>query len=372
MSAYTPGCGVGNFLNDVRFALRWLRRSPGFAAVAIASFAIGIGFNTALFTAVDAVLFRPLPVREPGRLADVFTSSNHDTYATTSYPDLLDLKARNAVFEDMLGFSPMFAALNVGDHSRLVSGEIVTGNYFAMLGVDAAVGRTLTAADDRPDAPRVVMVSEAFWRREMGGDRAVVGRLVRLRGLPYTVVGVAPRSFTGMFPILSPELWVPASQAEEVTISGIQHTVPSPTGRTLLERRGSRWMFVKGRLKTGASLEQARANLALIMGALTAENPQTNRDMSISVLRSADVHVHPDANQILVTVGTGLMLLVALVMLVGCANVASMLLARATARQREIGIRLAIGASRGRLVRQLLTESLVLAALGAVAGILLA
>jgi putative ABC transport system permease protein len=363
---------VEDFLGDVRFALRWLRRSPGFTAVAIASFAIGIGFNTALFTVVDAVLFRPLPVREPARLVDVFTTSNHDQYATSSYPDFIDLKASNAVFEDMLGFSPMFGALNVGDHSRLVSGEVVTGNYFQMLGVKAAIGRTLDPSDDRPDAARAVMVSEAFWRREMAADPAVVGRQVRLRGLPYTVVGVAPRSFTGMLPIMSPELWVPTSQVEEVSVVGIQHNVPSPTGTTMLERRGSRWMFVKGRLKPGATLEQARANLDVLMRALMAANPQTNKDMAISVLRTADVHVHPDANQLLVAVGSGLMLLVGLVMLVGCANVASMLLARAAGRQREIGIRLAIGASRGRLVRQLLTESLVLASLGAMAGVVLA
>jgi len=361
-----------DFLGDVRFALRWLRRSPGFTAVAIASFAIGIGFNTALFTVVDAVLFRPLPVREPGRLVDVFTTSSHDQYATTSYPDFLDLKERNAVFEDMIGFSPMFAALNVGDHSRLVTGEVVTGNYFQMLGVKAAIGRTLTRADDRAGAPPALMISDAFWRQDLGADPHVVGRHIRLRGLPYTVVGVAPRTFTGMFPILSAQLWVPTSQVEEVSVAGIQDNVPSPTGKTMLERRGSRWMFVKGRLKPGASVEQARANLGVIMRALMAENPQTNRDRTISAVRTADVHVHPDASQLLVLAGSALMLLVGLVMLVGCANVASMLLARAAARQREIGIRLAIGASRGRLVRQLLTESLVLAVLGAAVGIALA
>jgi len=361
-----------DFLTDIRFALRWLRRSPVFTLVAVASFAIGIGFNTALFTVVDAVLFRPLPVRDPGRLVDVYTTSNHDRYATTSYLDFMDLKARNAVFDDMIGYSPMFAALNVGDHSRLVIGEVVTGNYFQVLGVKAARGRTLVPADDGGDAPRAVVVSEAFWRREMAADPNVVGREVHLRGQPFTVVGVVPRTFTGMFPILAAEMWVPTSQVEEVNVAGIQDVVPSPTGTTRLERRGTRWMFVKGRLRTGATVEQARLNLDIIMSALTAAYPQTNKDRTISALRTSDVHIHPDANQLLVTIGSALMLVVGLVLLVGCANVASMLLARAAARQKEIAIRLAIGAGRGRLLRQMLTESLVLSALGAAAGVALA
>ena len=158
-----------SFVADVRFALRWLRRSPGFTLVAIASLAIGIGFNTALFTIVDAVLFKPLPVAEPKTLVDVFTSSRATQFGTTSYPDYLDLKAQNDVFEEVAGYSPMFGALNLDNRSRLAIGEVVTGNYFQMLGVGAVRGRTIVTDDDRADAPRVAVVSQRYWMRELAG-----------------------------------------------------------------------------------------------------------------------------------------------------------------------------------------------------------
>ncbi len=147
--------------------MRWLRKSPGFTLVAVASLAIGIGFNTALFTIVDALLFKPLPVAAPDRLVDIFTSaSGFGPFSTSSYPDYLDLRAQNDVFEDIAGYSPMFAALNLDNRSRLAMGEIVTGNYFQVLGVGAALGRTLLPEDDRPGAERVAMVSNRYWRRE--------------------------------------------------------------------------------------------------------------------------------------------------------------------------------------------------------------
>ena len=152
--------------SDIRYALRWLRRSPGFALVAVASLAIGIGFNTALFTLVDALLFRPLPVERPDRLVDVFTSGGDgDQYATSSYPDLLDFKAQNQVFSDMLAYSPSLAAVKLTDRSRLAMGETVTGNYFQLLGVHAIAGRTLLPDDDRPGAPRAVVISYRLWNR---------------------------------------------------------------------------------------------------------------------------------------------------------------------------------------------------------------
>ena len=166
-----------NLSSDVRFALRWLRRSPAFTLVAVASLAIGIGFNTALFTLVDALLFRPLPVERPDRLVDVFTSGGDaDRYATSSYPDFLDFKAQNEVFTDMLGYSPTFGAMNLGDRSRLAMGEIVTGNYFQLLGVAPVVGRTLLPEDDRAGAPRVVVISYRLWTREFAASPSAVGQ----------------------------------------------------------------------------------------------------------------------------------------------------------------------------------------------------
>jgi len=358
-------------LADVRYALKWLLRSPGFAAVAVLSLGVGIGFNAALFSIVDALLFRPLPVERPERLVDVYTKGGDgDTYATNSYPDFLDFRAKNTVFSDMMGYSPSIAAVKAGDRSRMALGEIVTGNYFQLLGVTAALGRTLLPEDDKAGAPRVAVISHRLWRRDFGGDPSALGRTLLIHGQPYTIVGVAPERFTGMVPMLQPELWTAIAWVEDVEPAGIQDNVPSPTGTTRIDRRGQRWLFVKGRLKDGETGARANAEIALIMNRLAAEYPKTNdRRPAVTVM---NVRIHPQADKMLLPVAAGLMVAIGLVLVVACANVANMLLARASGRRREIGIRLAIGASRGRLMRQLLTESLVLAALGAAAGVALA
>jgi hypothetical protein len=199
---------LASLVSDVRFALRWLRKSPGFTLVAVVSLAIGIGFNTTLFTVADTLIFKPLPVAEPERLVDVFTSDSTGTveYSTSSYADYLDLKAQNDVFEDLVGYSPMFAPINLESGSRLALGEIVTGNYFRTLGVAAAIGRTIGPQDDAVGAPQVAMVSYRYWSRDLGAASDVVGRTIRIRGHAYTIIGVVPSSFTGMVPVLAPEL----------------------------------------------------------------------------------------------------------------------------------------------------------------------
>jgi macrolide transport system ATP-binding/permease protein len=358
-------------VSDVRYALKWLVRSPGFAAVAVLSLAIGIGFNTALFSIVDALLFRPLPIADPSRIVDVYTRGvDGDTYATNSYPDYLDFKSRNAVFSDLLGYSPSIGAVKAGDRSRMALGEVVTGNYFQVLGVSAAVGRTLLPEDDRPDAPRVTIISHALWQREYGRDPAVLGRTLLIHGQPYAIVGVAPQAFTGLVPMLQPELWTPIAWVEDVDPAGFQDVGPSPSGTTRLDRRGQRWLFVKGRLKDGETAARADANLKVVMSQLAVEHPQTNEHRPVST--AANVRIHPAADRMLKPVAAGLMIAIGLVLFVACANVANMLLARASGRRKEIGIRLAIGASRARLIRQFLTEGIVLAALGALTGITLA
>ena len=363
-----------SLLADIRFAIRWLRKSPGFTLIAVASLAIGIGFNTALFTIVDAVLFKPLPVTTPARLVDVFTSDSTGTleFSTSSYPDYLDLNAQNDVFDGVVGYSPMFASLNLDARSRLAMGEIVTGNYFQVFGVGASLGRTILPSDDAPGAPPVVMVSHRYWARELGSAPDAVGRSLRIRGSAYTIVGVAPATFNGMVPILSPEMWLPASASLEVEPVGMHDTLPSPTGTTRLDRRADRWMFIRARLKPGKTIQEARANLALLMARIDADNPLTNKDRRIALKPTSDVHLHPSLDPVVVPLAAGLMASVGLVLLIACANVASMLLARASSRHKEIGIRLAIGASRGRLMRQLVTEALVMSLLGAVGGLLLA
>jgi hypothetical protein len=197
-------------LKDIRYALRWMRRSPGFSAVAILSLGLGVGVNTAMFSLVDAMLFRPLPVTSPQTLVDVFTTGGDgDEYATNSYADFLDVKAQNTVFSDMLGYSPMMAPLSLGDRSRLALGQVVTSNHFAMLGVQPLLGRMLVPSDDDPSAPRVIVIAHRMWQREFGSDPAIVGKTITLRGQAYSIAGVAPATFTGIVPLLTPELWLP-------------------------------------------------------------------------------------------------------------------------------------------------------------------
>jgi len=368
------GLMLSTLWQDARFGTRLLLRQPVFTVVAVASLAVGIGLNSTIFGVVDALLFRPMPVRAPETLVTVFTSDEDGTTeATTSWPDLLDIRARANVFTDVVAHTIMFAAVNVAGDRRLALGEVVSANYFSALGITPVLGRGFLPAEEHGEgAHPVVVISETLWKKVFGARADVLTQQIVIRNRSYSIVGVAPASFNGLMPGVRAEMWIPVSMVEDVSPAGMNDVAPSATGNTRLERRGTRWLFVKARLRDGAGITAVRDNLTQIASTLEAEHPVSNRKRRLSAYAASSVRYHPMIDRTLRPAGAIVMAAVGLLLLAACANLASMLLARGAARTRELALRSALGAGRRRLIRQLLIESLVLAALGGAAGLAIA
>ena len=361
---------MGTILNDLRFAIRLLTRSPILTFVAALSLGLGIGANTTIFTLVNEVFLRPLPLREPSRLVSVFTADERNRqqafggFMPTSRLNFEDYKQRNEVFEGLVAYGFTAISLSGGGEPEQVPAEIVSPGYFSLLGAPLAMGRAFSPDEEQTvgGAP-IVVLSYGLWQRRFGGDRAIIGRSITLNGRPFTVVGVAAESFRGTNAIGGGQLWVPFAMYRETT-----------TGFTFdnWDSRRALLFQMTGRLKPGVTVEQASANMNTIAAALAHEYPNDNRGRSTTLVPLAQATINPAFRGNFVTAGGLLMVVVGLVLLVACANVANLLLARASARKQEIAVRVSLGASRGRLIRQLLIESVALIVLGGVVGLLLA
>ena len=351
-------------LKDIRYGVRMLLKSPGFTIVAVLSLALGIGANTAVFSIISSFLFAPLPVADANTLVAISTSDTKNPGPLpTSHLNYLDYRDKNEAFSDILAYS--FAPVNYsggsGESKQLIA-EVVSGNYFDVLGVQPILGRTFLPDEDRTaETHPVVVISYAAWKRDFGGDPELVGKTISLNRHDYSVIGIAPKDFSGTDLGGSPDMWAPM----------MMHTQIQPAIQWYNQRRGL-FLSMIGRLKPGVSIGEAQSSMAALGSQLEQEYRTDNEGRNVKLLPLLTARMDPGGDGETLKISGALMGVALIVLLIACANVTNLLLARATRRTREVAIRLAIGASRGRLIRQLMTESLVLSAIGGLAGFLVA
>lgn len=347
------------FWQDIRFSIRLILKRPSFTFIAVITLALGIGANTAIFSLVNTVLLRPLQIEKPEQVYQVVPTSKTNALLAFSYPDYVDFRDRNDVLAGLIAtrFAPVSLSQS-GGNERLWS-YLVTGNYFDVLGVKAIKGRTFAPEEDKTKLSHpVAVLSYGCWQKRFGGNQEIIGKEVSLNGHNFKVIGIAPQGFKGTEIVIEPEIYVPMMMLEWIE-----------PGSKWLDERFNHNIFVAARLKDGVSPEQAEASLNIIANQLAKEYPDTNEGITISLSKPG--FVIPVLRDTVVTTSVVLMGIVGLVLLLACINIANLLLARSTERRKEIAIRLSIGASRFRIVRQLLTESVLIALIGGTVGLLL-
>ena len=348
---------------DLRYSLRALAKNRGFAVVAVLSLALGIGANTTIFTLVNAVLLRPLPVEDPSTLAAVSTVDSHNPgLLLCSYPNYKDYRDQNRVFSSLLLYTTVTINLTGHGDPQLLMAQLVSGNYFSALGVKPMIGRAFRPEEDATaGAYPAAVIGYGLWTRQFGRDPEVTSRTISLNGRAFDIVGVAPPDFQGLNEMLAADLWVPMMMYRQV--------YPNPAW---VDQRRALMFAVVGRLKPGVAFPQAEAGIESIARELERQYPKDNTGRSVKLTSVAQAALAPKTRTIVTNTAAVLLIMSGLVLLIACANVANLLLARAAGRSKEITVRLAMGASRWRLIRQLLTESVLLSVAGGIAGLLFA